>query len=79
MDKYYLSGKAPEAALAESLRMKADTIVMRKSVSYLASIGSDWRIRKRIRFPGSVGILRLKLRLRTSRLPLTRLFRPDRE
>ena len=36
VDKYYLSGKAPEAALAESLRMKADTIVMRKSVSYLA-------------------------------------------
>lgn len=36
VDKYYLSGKAPEAGLAESLRMKADTTVMRKSVSYLA-------------------------------------------
>ena len=33
VDKYYLSGKAPEAGLAESLRMKADTTVMRKSVS----------------------------------------------
>jgi len=36
VDKYYLSGKAPEAGLEESLRMKADTTVMRKSVSYLA-------------------------------------------
>ena len=36
VDKYYLSGKAPEAGLTESLRMKADTTVMRKSVSYLA-------------------------------------------
>lgn len=39
VDKYYLSEKAPEATLDESLRIEADTTMYRDGVSYL---GFNW-------------------------------------
>lgn len=39
VNKYYLSGKAPESSLEKSLRIEVDTTVMRENVSYL---GFNW-------------------------------------